>query len=119
MGYNSTVIVMNDSLSAIEKDPDFGKNLVRAIMAMSMKRMGEFADVSALRHINAATVVDCEHADYYRAILVGGNMGEPMGGAGTWSTYLREMDKDQRKEYHLKELARSCGYRLVKRPKRK
>jgi len=32
MGYNTTVVVMNDALGSIEKDPEFGKNLVRAVL---------------------------------------------------------------------------------------
>ena len=32
MGYNTTVVILNDALGQIAKDPKFGEKLARAIM---------------------------------------------------------------------------------------
>jgi len=32
MGYNSTIVVMNDALNAIGEDPEFGRKLEEAIL---------------------------------------------------------------------------------------
>lgn len=76
MGYNTTVVVLNDALSEIEQDPDFGKKLVRAIMQAGR---GKPVDVSARGthciHANAATVIESHHADYDVLVKVGGNTG--------------------------------------------
>ena len=36
MGWNSTVVVMHDSLGIIAQDPEFGKNLASAINSMQL-----------------------------------------------------------------------------------
>lgn len=48
MGYNTTVLVLNDSLGAIEEDPEFGKNLARTIYRMYDDRNSR--DVPARNH---------------------------------------------------------------------
>ena len=35
MGWQTTVVVNNDALGYIEEDPEFGKNLVRAILKLN------------------------------------------------------------------------------------
>jgi len=74
MGYNATVVVMNDALGDIENDPNFGKNLVAAILQVS-NRNGKIVDVVAGSHGNAAHVVETHHADQTAIITVGGNLG--------------------------------------------
>lgn len=77
MGYNTTVVVMNDSLSAIEQDPEFGKRLVAAILKV---QRGQPVDVAAHgKHMlccNAATVIESHHADHSALVKVGRNYGE-------------------------------------------
>ncbi len=77
MGYNTTVVVLNDALSFIETDPDFGKNLVRAILQV---HRGGPVDVAAHSskggiHCNAATVIETHHASQDVLVKVGGNRG--------------------------------------------
>jgi len=73
MGYNTTVIVLNDALGLIEDDPDFGKKLSRAIQKQSLgtKRV----DVSALNYANAASVIEQHHANHTVIVAIGGNYG--------------------------------------------
>lgn len=79
MGYNTTVVVMNDALGMIEGDPNFGKNLARAIAEVGR---GKPVDVPASNgrgvHCNAATVIESHHADYDVYVRVGQNFGEAM-----------------------------------------
>lgn len=77
MGFNTTVVVMNDALSAIESDSAFGERLVRAILEV---QRGKPVDVAAHGrrsiHANAATVIESHHADYFVTVRVGMNSGE-------------------------------------------
>jgi precorrin-3B methylase len=77
MGYNTTVVILNDSLGEIATDPGFGKRLADAIAGV---RRGQPAAVAAHGshgiHCNAALVVETHHADYDVTVRVGGNRGE-------------------------------------------
>lgn len=77
MGYNTTVVVLNDALGFIENDPEFGKRLARAIMEV---QRGKPIDVSAHSkgggvHCNAAAVIESHHADHDVCVIVGQNYG--------------------------------------------
>lgn len=80
MGYNTTIVVMNDALDTIAKDPEFGKRLSDAIAEAGFRRKP--VDVSAhggnCIHVNAATVIECHHADQNVLVRVGGNHGEAL-----------------------------------------
>ena len=78
MGYNTTVVVLNDALSYIKDDPGFGARLAYAV---SRAVMGKPVDVPAYSigggvYCNAAIVIETHHADYDVMVRVGGNRGE-------------------------------------------
>lgn len=73
MGFNTTVLILNDCLDEIEKDKDFGKKLVRAILQVTNR--GQI-DISVGCCGNAATVIETHHADYDLYVKIGGNRGE-------------------------------------------
>lgn len=80
MGYNTTVVVLNDALSFIEEDPEFGKRFARAISEAATNG-GRPVNVAARSsrggvHCNAATVVETHHAGYDVFVKVGRNCGE-------------------------------------------
>lgn len=96
MGYNTTVVVLNDALSSIENDPEFGKKLVAAIRKCSYYVSPERPiDVSAGSHVNAAHVVETHHADATSIVCVGGNLGKLIGLIHEWH-FPREVDLKSR-----------------------
>jgi len=76
MGYNTTVVILNDALSDIASDPEFGRRLADAINGL---RAGTPENVAAHGkhgiHCNAAIVIESHHADYDVTVVVGGNRG--------------------------------------------
>ena len=72
MGLNTTVVILNDALGAIESDPDFGMNLVRAIRAVGKQPLV----VDSLYHENAAVVIETHHASFTVCVEVGNNTGK-------------------------------------------
>ena len=106
MGFNTTVIVRNDALGNIEEDPEFGKNLARAIMHLSVSQ-GRSVDVSSKGHCNAASAIETHHADRYIASAIGGNTAIVLGDCGSWQVD-DEVDM-------LRRLADKHGYNLHKK----
>lgn len=106
MGFNSTVIVLNDALNDIESDPEFGRKLALAILTVSR---GDAVDVSAGCHGNAATVIETHHADTNAIVAVGGNCGTVLGHA--YGTHHEDKDNLA----ILKQLADRLGYSLRKK----
>jgi hypothetical protein len=80
MGFNTSVLVLNDRLSEIERDPEeFVKELCR--MAGSGKARGPHPIDF---HGSQSGVIETHHADQTAVILVGGNTATVMGYHGGW-----------------------------------
>jgi hypothetical protein len=109
MGFNTTVIVMNDAVDQIANDPTFGKKLAQAIMGMFGDRRP--IDVSAGNHLNAATVIESHHADNTALVAVGGNFATAL-----LQTCGYRHHEVQGQEQLLRELADKLGYRISKKP---
>ena len=115
MGYNTTVVVLNDALNDIRGDKEFGNKLVEAISGLSLGinektgRPYRSQDVSAGMHGNAARVIEQHHADRHAIVAVGGNTGTVLGHAFC--------DQDQKLAI-IKQLAESMGYSLRKKANR-
>lgn len=116
MGYNTSVVVMNDSLDAIAKDEFFGKKLADAITLVACRSADRIynndRNVSALGHCNAVTVIESHHADYTHLIAVGGNYGTDLGFVGGYTHHTEDA-----KVRLLQQLADNMGYRIVKKSK--
>lgn len=119
MGFNTTVVVLNDSLGAIENDPHFGRNLARAITQQSGQRIDQdvpaysydaVGDVCGI-HCNAATVIESHHADGTAIVAVGQNMGTRLD--EVWC--VGNPWTDEGKLDILKQMADKMGYRVVKK----
>lgn len=115
MGFNSTVLILNDALHEIANDPQFGKKLADAIQMLSLseKHRGKYGvGIGAGYHANAATAIETHHASGNAIIAVGGNCATVLGFA--FGTHHQEEDKLK----ILKALARELGYSLRKNTSR-
>lgn len=74
MGYNTTVVIVNDALEAIAEDPNFGKELKTAILKAVSKSQCP-VHVSAGCYSIAASVIETHHADFDVLVRVGDNRG--------------------------------------------
>jgi hypothetical protein len=109
MGYNTSVLILNDALGSLREDKDFGDRLASAISGLSVNRE---KDVRIGNHVNGCRVIETHHADNLVPILVGGNMGYVIEGTYiNWSSGSMELDL-------LHELAIKHGFRLSKKPKK-
>jgi hypothetical protein len=107
MGWNTTVLILNDALHEISHDPDFGKKLESGILRVGGR--GEATDVCAGNHVNAVRVIESHHADDTVVVKVGGNIGYVMG-----ATYGgRESPLND--EVLLRVMADKLGFKLVKK----
>ena len=104
MGYNSVVLVLNDCLSDISNDKEFGKKLDSAI---SRVYGNDPIDISSGCSVNAATAISCQHADVTQIIAVGGNYATVLG------NFFGSHHKEESQIELLKQLADKYGYRLV------
>lgn len=74
MGFNATVIVLNDRLDEIERDPEFGKKLADAIRRFDRSRQDRMPYVTG-----QTQVIEAAHADTLQVVAVGGNTGRVIG----------------------------------------
>lgn len=108
MGYNSTIVVLNDALHSIQNDKEFGNKVSSAILKLSVKE-GPI-DISCGGFVSAASVIETHHNSAFVPILVGSNCG-----------YVIEKgifgadDNSQLELQLLKRLADNLGYRLVQK----
>lgn len=115
MGFNTSVIVLNDALGQIEEEKEFGKRIARAVNQLSLHTHSVHGiDIPAGNHANAATVVETHHADRTTLLAFGGNCVSQLYATYGW----KHQDEDFRIRL-LKEFADSLGYNIVKKPKKK
>ena len=110
MGWNTSAVILNDTLSNIEADKDLGKKIADGILQLSY---GKPVDVAAGNHCNAIYLVEQHHADGLVPVLVGGNYGVPLSPMLHWSTKEEELEMQL-----LLRLAEKCGYTLRRKPRR-
>lgn len=104
MGYNTTVLVLNDVLGEIEKHPaEFVSKLVAAIGERDCSWRREFG---VGRCANGIMVGSVEHADVASVLVSGGNMIVKVGA-------LRPKDRG----FHKKEVALQVLQDVVKQLK--
>lgn len=114
MGYNSTIVVLNDALHMIEQDPDFGKKIGDAIRGLSLGRQQNiYASTPQGGSSSAATAVETHHADGTAVVAVGGNCATVLG--ETFSTFHHGDEETQIRI--LQQLAEKHGYTLSKKRK--
>lgn len=116
MGLNSTLVIINDTMPDIERDPEFGKKVAEAIRGFNVSARWPY--ISSGNCANVAEIVGVHHADCFTTFVVGGNTGEELGSAGSWSPQFNKIKQEDRPIWYLKNPARSLGYRIVKLPRK-
>jgi hypothetical protein len=111
MGFNSTVVILNDHLHEIEKDPEFGRKVSLMIAGHNHKELQEIRYRQGA-YANGVEVLGVHHADGVYLFAVGGNTGRDLG----WITNWSQLDNDEKL---LRELADRLGYSIRKKPQRK
>lgn len=83
MGYNAVLVVLNDRLDEIERDPEFGRKVAAAI-----RYQGAYDETGApgrsKPYVTGQTqVISVAHADVTQVVAVGANCGRVIG-RGFW-----------------------------------
>lgn len=97
MGFNTAMVILNDHLNEIERDPFFGRKVSKAVRDVYGTRERNWD--------NSFTVLPSEHADWDQLVVIGGNT----------IRRLDELPDDERLSL-LRRLARASGYRLSRMP---
>lgn len=120
MGWNTGVIILNDALHEIEKNPDEfvnGRRGLREAMGEFMsggRGQRNYVDISVGGHANAASVFHQSHADEVGVYSIGGNCAKKIGKVYNGGRHCSE--DDQLALLHV--IADNMGYKLVKKKKR-
>jgi hypothetical protein len=124
MGYNTSMIVLNDALHAIKEDHEFGAKVYDAVGQLNVYNRATAAgrprlsshlggvDISSGCNVNAATVIETHHADNTTLLAVGGNCASILH--ETFGYCHNESGMQVRL---LQEWAEKLGYRVVKKRK--
>lgn len=110
MGFNTAVVILNDAISSIESDPQFGRTLGDAMRRVFVQPAP--IEVPAGNFCNAAYVLGSHHSSRLMPFLVGGNIGVRLDGV------VLDTNPDGMEERLLHRLAEKNGYRLVKKRKK-
>lgn len=111
MGYNTTLMVLNDAIHEIDKDPAGWWAKTKKVMAGSIGR-GEGESYGFGNHANGFRVVAQDHADIVNVIAVGGNYAAILGRVYNGNQAIHDPEGQLRL---LREIAAQHGYGLVKR----
>jgi hypothetical protein len=122
MGYNTTVVILNDAWDQIKKhpsefvaqlDPLVGCGLSSSRYSIREFEMGKGGiEFPVGNHCNAASVITNEHADMVSVLLVGGNYGTVLGSAHMMSRGHHD-EKDVVEV--LNKVLDNYGYKVVKK----
>lgn len=112
MGFNSTLMVLNDRLGDIAKDTELGRKIADAINMRTIEDGP--VEVSP-----GLTVIETHHADAYVATAIGGNRSVHLG--SVWPS--RDIDdqdilprlvgKKKPSLEEIKAMAKEHGFRLI------
>lgn len=109
MGHNSTILVLNDRLGEIERDPEgFVKEMIQAISRKGMQ------DKAVDFYPGQTSVISCAHADQVTVMAVGGNHATILG--RVYNGGIHHTAEDQIEI--LKRIANNYGFRLVRKSKK-
>lgn len=114
MGFNTTLVIYNDSLHHIARDVEIGRKIERACLSVGMN--GEKpVDINYRDDMScgsAGIAVETHHADGQTLVAVGGNTAQVI------SNYCGSYSEND-KVALLRNVASELGYTLKKKPNRK
>lgn len=115
MGFNSGIIIHNDSLHVIAQNAlQFTDGVVRAIQSAGGRLPnGKRVDIGVQGHVNAASLFHMAHADEHQVYVVGGNTA--LAVPGGWTSIRNYQDPNETNLALIKQMADAAGYRLVKK----
>lgn len=111
MGFNTTVVIMNDALRYIEEDLSFGLRLGRRVREICGARNPLWC--RAGNYINAALVVETHHADDIVTVAVGENRGEVVVDAEEKIAELTRENKRLKSADHSAKSMKAANIMLV------
>lgn len=95
MGFNTTIVILNDALESIANDPQFGKKLRDAILRGTSPSRCPVRITAGMS--DAGSVIETHHADENVVVSVGGNTGivikDDIYGADTNLVSIKEIAK--------------------------
>jgi hypothetical protein len=112
MGFNTTVVILNDAVHEIKDDPDFGRHLHDAVLGLALPERSRLVPSGC--HANAAEVIEHHHADGLKLVAVGGNTGWDLGVEVSYR--VAHEGSAALEEALLRVLADKLGYRVSKKP---
>lgn len=113
MGYQTSVMLLNDHIDGLKTDTGFGERLYHSILEATLPQYRDKGKSLSLGNCgNGAMVLPSQHADNVQIVAVGGNYMKNIG------TLWGRWPQMQEPEKLLKELADQMGYRLVRKPQR-
>lgn len=104
MGWISTIVVLNDFLHEIGKEPRFGAMVENAVLSLSHTKPQDIG--------HYATAIETHHNDGIIPVLVGHGKGTSLEVSVPWNSDDPELDL-------LKRLAEKRGFNLHKKSKRR
>lgn len=109
MGYNTALMLCNDGLDTLVRDPNAGQKIHDAVIQANAMRP---VTVSLANHCNPMMILPPQHADMNQLVMVGGNMIRPVAGFFRMGYHA---DQREFQEVVLGRLARELGYAVVPR----
>ena len=106
MGFNTTLVIMNDCIHSMKEDPEIGAKIEDGILKLSIEK-GPI-DIPFKGYSGYIRAIETHHSDGLVPILVGGNDGRVLRDLSiSWNKDDPEMEL-------LLHLARKRGYTLRK-----
>lgn len=112
MGFNTSMLILNDCLSEIEQDPELGKKISQGVGMLARGEQVNITTVGGKCRSNGITLVETHHADTDTVVMFGGNRAQVLSNA-VWAD-AKEGDLSPDVKY-LRSLAAQMGYTLTKR----
>jgi len=121
MGYNTTILLLNDGLGQIEQDKEIGQNISDAVAAHFSNRFST-STLAARGHIivfsgnhgNPIAIVEQQHSSDTSIIAVGQNTAQTIAVLYNEPSVKYNETKEEGQERLLMALAKHLGYTVTK-----